>query len=424
MRTRPRAATILLALLVGCSANGSPVTGSGDTGANVDADSTLGDAVFDTGDDAGLVLDAPLDVATDMMIDPDSACATATEEAKPEKLPVDIIWIVDNSVSMAPAVAEVTKGLNAFATVVGGKSLDYKVIMLSIRSKTSPVTVAGSLRYPVCIPPPLAGDTDCGNGPRFFQSSIDIKSTQPLEQFLGTLAQTSCYKLGEARGGEPWASALRPTATKTIVIVTDDNSRLSVTDFETFPGGTNPFNSCTLPPGILDKSWKGLFDGYLFSGIYGWGSTTDSAVRCKYTDGTSPPSSGSVYTALVAKTGGVRAKLCDGSAAWGPFFDAVATAVVKSAKLSCELPIPKPSSGTLDPSAVNVVLVTSAGKTLIPKVAGATACGTGDGWYYDNDTAPTKVILCPGACAKADAAVSSTGGGKIEVLFGCKTIVK
>ena len=107
-----------------------------------------------------------------------------------------------------------------------------------------------------------------------------LKTLGIHEQFLGTLAQTDGYMEGQARGGEPWADELRPDATKTIVVVTDDNARLSATDFQNFAGGQNPFNSLTLPPGILDPSWNGLFDNFLFSGIYGWGDANDPSVIC------------------------------------------------------------------------------------------------------------------------------------------------
>jgi hypothetical protein len=354
----------------------------------------------------------------------DAACTAAAERAEVTVLPVDIIWMVDNSASLAPAVAQVQAGLNAFATTIDGSGLDYRVIMLSLRGAVSPTTVGGSTLYPVCIPPPLAGDNVCGDGARFFHSSINILSTQPLEQFLGTLGQTAGYTAADTRGGPPWANHLRPEASKTIVVVTDDNARLSATDFETFPGGKNPFNSTTLPPGVLDPSWNGLFDHYVFSGIYGWGNATDPSVTCTYPDGTRPPSSGATYTTLVQKTGGTRAQICDGAAAWQPFFDAVAQAVIKTSKLSCELAIPTPTTGTLDPAKINVTIGDHDHPIYVPGVADAAACAGGDGWYYDAPQQPTRVILCPASCDAAQQSIGPGRPGEVDVLFGCQTILK
>ena len=365
--------------------------------------------------DFGLGLDASLLDAGDASFE---TCAATAVEATRERLPVDIIWIVDNSASMQPAVAEVQAGLNAFANLIGAKGIDYKVVMLSKRG-TQP---SGS-KYPICIPPPLAGP-DCGNGPRFFHASLDVRSTQPLEQFLGTLDQTPGYTATDERGSEPWSQELRPNATKTIVVVTDDNSRFSATSFETFPGGKNPSNSTTLPPGVLDPSRGDQFKGYVFSGIYGWGSATVPALRCTYPDGSEPAASGEVYTELVTKTGGVRAKICDGAAAWGPFFDGVAKAVETTSRIACELAIPQPDGGALDPNAVNVrVTDGTSPAVVVPRVANEAACGSAAGWYYDDPTTPTKVILCSASC---DAAQSKGGATppKIEVLFGCQSVIR
>lgn len=358
--------------------------------------------------------------------DPDAACATASAKADPKPLPVDIIWMVDNSVSMAPAVSEVQAGINAFASLVGMKALDYTVVMLSLRSKTSPITVGGATRFPVCVPQPLAGDANCGNGARFFHSSMDIKSTQPLEQFLGTLAQTTGFQQGDLRGGEPWKMALRPKATKTIVVVTDDNSRFLANQFESFAGGKNPFNSTQLPPGILDPYWNGMFQGYVFGGVYGWGNANDPNIKCTYANNTQPPASGLTYTDLVMKTKGPRAKICDGANAWTVFFNAVAQAVVDNAKIACELAIPAPGLGqTLDPSKINVVIDDNGKLTTLTKtVGGANGCGTNLGWYYDDDLAPTKVILCPAACALAQTLVGPNKQAGVSVFFGCATLVK
>lgn len=357
-------------------------------------------------------------------ISADAACAATASEATVEKLPVDIIWMVDNSSSMQPAVAEVRNGLNAFASLIASKNLDYKVIMLSLRDKAVQITHNGGTRYPVCIPEPLAGDANCGNGPRFFQSSLDIYSTQPLEQFLGTLGQTTGYLPSDQKGCDPWKQELRPNATKTIVVVTDDNARLSATQFETFAGGKDPFNSTVLPPGILDPSWNGLFNGYIFSGIYGWGNENDPSVLCTFPDMTQPAASGTTYTTLVQKTKGVRAKICDGSAAWGPFFDAVAQAVYASAKLNCELAIPTPPQGTIDPKLVNVAIVSNDVSTYLPGVPDAASCGAEGGWYYDDPINPTKVTLCKTSCDNAQTMIGPGQTGKIEVLFGCETVIK
>ena len=382
------------------------------------ASGTGGTIIIDPGDGGIIISDAQTE---ETPITPDAACAAVTTQAEVTVLPVDIIWMVDNSSSMAPAIQQIQNGLNSFATLIGGSGLDYQVIMLSLRG-ASPIMVSGSTRYPVCIPPPLSGDISCGDGTRFFQSSIDIRSTQPLEQFLGTLGQTTGYKAGDDRGGPPWAQHLRASATKTIVVVTDDNARLSATDFETFAGGKNPFNSLTLPPGILAPMWNGLFDKYIFSGIYGWGNASDPSVLCTFPDQTHPASSGPTYSTLVQKTSGVRAKICDGASAWQPFFNAVAQAVIETAKLSCELTIPPPSMGTLDPTKVNVVI--GDGNQPVPGVTNAAACAGGEGWYYDDPVQPKKVILCPTSCDQAQLSIGPGKPGHIDVLFGCQTILK
>jgi hypothetical protein len=296
--------------------------------------------------------------------------------------------------------------------------------MLSLKSKTNPTMANGSSRYGVCIPAPLAGDDNCGDGTRFFQSSIDMKSTEPLEEFLGTLGQTAGYQPGDERGGTPWQQNLRPNATKTIVVVTDDNSRLVATDFQHFAGGMDPFNSTTLPPGILDPSWNGLFDKFVFSGIYGYGSSSDPSTPCSYPNGSMAAASGETYTDLITSTGGVKASICAGASAWGPFFDAIATAVQTTAKLSCDLPIPAPATGTLDPTRLNVDIVSGNDTVTLGKVTGASACQSTGGWYYDDDANPNDVILCPASCDLAQMLLTGSGSAAIDVLFGCKTVVK
>jgi len=50
----------------------------------------------------------------------------------------------------------------------------------------------------------------------------------------------------------------------------------------------------------------------------------------------------------------------------------------------------------------------------IGRVSGANDCANG-GFYYDNPTNPTQIILCPSTCT----AVKGMTNPKIDVLLGC-----
>jgi len=93
---------------------------------------------------------------------------------------------------------------------------------------------------------------------------------------------------------------------------------------------------------------------------------------------------------------------------------------IRGAVVACEYIIPKPEAGVIDKGKVNVQYTPGGVGTpnLLPKVANAGACpANGDGWYYDDDNAPTKVILCPSTCAT----VKQDPNARVDVLFGCTT---
>jgi len=363
----------------------------------------------------------------DLQFDPDMACTSASAEAILERLPADIIWVVDNSSSMSAEIENVRLGLNAFAEFIDTSGIDYRVIMLSKRGMG-----ASGTRYSICVPPPLAGDDACGNGPRFFHSNIDILSTQPLEQILGTLGQTTGYRAGDSRGGEPWRDWLRPEASKMFVVVTDDNARMSKTLFENFRGAGAPHvlippappgsppewrnpvpgssASAYLPPGILQPEWGGLFDRYKMSGIYGYACTAVDT--------------GPTYTEIITATGGVRADICAPPTTWGTFFESIATEVVRATRISCDLAIPAPPAGLMfSPSRVNVEV--RAGAIAMPlrkTIGGLSGCASlPNGWYFDSDDAPTRVLLCPAACDLAQGE-PGVGDTSVQIQFGCETI--
>lgn len=88
---------------------------------------------------------------------------------------------------------------------------------------------------------------------------------------------------------------------------------------------------------------------------------------------------------------------------------------IRAAALTCNYAIPAaPEGKALDFNQVNVVYGTEKGKTLVKHSAG---CADASGWRYDDENAPTQILLCGDACAtvKGDTVVS------LDVVLGCAT---
>ena len=126
---------------------------------------------------------------------------------------------------------------------------------------------------------------------------------------------------------------------------------------------------------------------------------------------------------LVAKAGGTeRAFLVDTA---GDVATAFADALdkIRGAATSCDFAIP--TEGTagqkIDPHQVNVRYAMKAGgsSTLVPQVLqnDPKNCGTADGWYFDNPSAPSLIRLCGSTC-------QALNGGSIAIEFGCDTVVQ
>jgi hypothetical protein len=94
---------------------------------------------------------------------------------------------------------------------------------------------------------------------------------------------------------------------------------------------------------------------------------------------------------------------------------------IQHTALSCQYAIPQPGSGMLDYQEVNVDYTPGGGSAeTIPNVPSAAQCpATGDAWYYDNNNAPTQILLCPSTCAKVTADMS----GEVDIALGCSTVV-
>lgn len=94
---------------------------------------------------------------------------------------------------------------------------------------------------------------------------------------------------------------------------------------------------------------------------------------------------------------------------------------IRTSALSCEylLPIPDPKDGTLDLDSVKIQFTPGLNepKVDIQKVGSKGLCGDiSGGFYYDDPTAPTRLILCPASCEMIH---GGTENASVRVLLGC-----
>ncbi|MBK8936785.1 MAG: VWA domain-containing protein [Polyangiaceae bacterium] len=319
-------------------------------------------------------------------------CAGVSSTATAELQPADIIIAVDTSGSMDEESAEVQQNLNTFASLIVASGIDVHVVLIAD---------AG-----VCIPAPL-GSGQCGGAdeslPAFRHVVQTVSSSDSLQVMLNTYPQ--------------WSASLRPEATKTLAVVSDDDSSLDAASFTSQLLALDPTFQGFKFDAIVSSTGPDecIFGGCFFNCGACQNPCCDQSQFCQ------PFSAeeGTVYKQLVQQTTGVFGDLC--SQDFGPVFQDMATAVVQASQLSCEYDIPPPPEGeTLDPGLVNVRYTPGSGDpatTIYNVPGGAGDCGAAGGWYYDDLVAPTQIIVCPTTCAT----LQGDANGQVDVLFGCET---
>lgn len=316
----------------------------------------------------------------------DDACAAVA--VTPDKPPVDVIWIIDQSSSMSDEIAQVKANVNGhFAKIIQDSGLDFRVVMFA--NADYPVA---SRR--VCVLPPL-GAANCGddNPPRFFQINKNIESLDSLVLF------TSMTWWDQIK------TRLRSEAFKAFVEVTDDQSSLGSAQFDEF---------------LLKGSAAGYFGTaakrrYVFHSIVGVSTPLGPSAAATTDKCPSAENPGPQYQELSVLTGGLRHPVCDTD--YSDVFKDIATSIVNA--VSCELLTPNQAdAGVIDWSKVKLQYTpgTTGSAVTLPQVAGPSACAGSPGFFYDDPTKPKKVTLCPASCST----VSTDKAAKIELLLGCQ----
>ena len=360
---RAAAGSIALAVACGAAEDGGSIAG-GDGGATAAGGSGAGSSGSGatTGSGGGLLIDSGS--AAGALTD-GNACATETQKAEP--LPLDIYIMLDKSGSMGggkwtSTVSAITSFVNDSQSAGIGVGLDF----FPDSPQCSPSTYSNP-SVPINVLPGNAGSVIGALGGT---SPNGGTPTVPAMQGALSYAQTHAIK--------------NPDHVVVIVLATDGQPN----DCSSSVGAAS---------GIAQQGVNG--SPKILTFVIGVGSALSNLNQIAQAGGTN--------AAFIVDTSGNVGQ---------QFIDALNK--IRGAALACEYLIPTPEGGVVDHQKVNVTFTPLGGQPETwPKYANQAACpAAGNGWYYDNDAAPTKILLCPSTCSM----VKNTKG-QVDVLFGCAT---
>ncbi len=332
------------------------------------------------------------------------ACAGTSQTAESIVLPADIIVVVDNSGSMTDEAESVQDSMNLFVSEIIASGIDAHVVLISSDSSDD---------QGICVPAPL-GSGACPSDeklPEFRHVVTTVASSNALSLVLSTYSQ--------------WSPSLRPNSSRTIVVISDDDSSLSATDFQS--------SLIALDSRFGDMRVSAIVAPYELNALVCAncvisGAPCASCDPCCGSDSSLgllctplPADEGAVYKQLVTATGGVLGNLCQQD--FGPAFSDLAMAVIGNTSVGCGYGIPTPTNGdtiNFDEVNVNYQLTMAGTEVGLAKVADAASCGVNGGWYYSPPAMPTEVVLCPVSCDL----VQASDEASVSVNFGCSTIVE
>jgi hypothetical protein len=368
----------------GTSAGGSAGGGSGAGGA--------------AGDDFGSPGPAPMSdrppPPSTVDVGAGEECAAEGSQAESEVRPVDIIWAVDSSSSMFPILDAMAMQMNNLVNTVTMAAIDVRIIMITAPWREDLIFSEPMVGNPVlCVGAPVGSGAcpDDSNPPGYTHVT---QCTTDMNEGCWVGSHNALQRFQDAY--PVYMGTLRDNSIKYFGVVSDDTAG----DTMDFAGQANAFEAwvSTLGP-------PGAFDGWKFFGIIS-------------------PALGGAYQMLADRTGGTTGVLSLTPGDYTALFMMLAQTVTSKKELACEWAIPAipESAGQFDKRKVNVTYSPGDGSppTQFGKVPSMAECAMAamGGWYYDDDNAPTKVLVCPQNCdvMKADF------NGRVDVLFGCSTV--
>lgn len=302
-----------------------------------------------------------------------AACTTASKKA--EKVPLDMVIGLDTSFSMDfdDKWTNVRAALKSFVKNPAYSDLGVGLQFFPIRKLCS-VSDYAQPAVPLALQPqaaaPIAAALDA-------QQMADGTPMVPLLQGLSTYLKANA----------------KPNRKPVIVLATD---------------------------GVPDDTCLGSAGGALPNTLENAVAVATQAASANPPVSTFVIGVGGELTALdaIAKAGGTeKATLVDTGGNTQLLFLQALDAIRKQA-IPCDYTIP---DGIEDPTKTNVTYTpSSGGQQTFVFVGNADGCSKApnNGWYFDDEKAPKKVVLCKAACE----AVKSDDQGRVDVVFGCPRI--
>ncbi len=370
---------------------------------------TLGDTGDDTGVDDAADDGDKLDVAmSDLPPGDPEDCESVEEMGSLAPKPVDLILFVDTSGTMRPVSDAIESGINQLLTDIVATGIDVRVIAIAGYGAEERLCFAAPLGPDDCDPPGPMPPV----GPRLFVYDLGLGSTGLLGFLLSSYTGTTGVQYPNLYEEVPmgWQGWLRPEAKKTFLVVTDADGL----------GGTAAAGTqWDLDLLALDPVQFGTPDArnYVLHTIVGigpndpvdepWPSTAPIVTTvCGDEVGTGAP-----LQQIAILTGGLRYPLCHPENI-GVLLDALATTVIESTPVTCDIAIPEPEGGEpLDPDTLEVEYESELGAIeVFHQVPSMAACEPGAFWVDATD-----IHLCADACelVQADAAAI------VRVRYGC-----
>lgn len=326
-------------------------------------------------------------------VGPGDACVTSAADGEP--VPVDLYFMVDTTGSMNCLVPENPARPCDNDPGAPGQNETSRWELVSEALKT----FMGD-----------PGNQGLGVGVRFFPSnrnSCSVASYARPNVAIGPLSMTSAPIIRAIDGVDPggstptvpslaaavqhageWATQ-NPTHKVVVVYATDGQ-----------PKGCDNNTPANTPANAALEAKKGADKG-IPTYVLGVGPGLDN------------------LNAIAAAGGTKTAFLVDTNGDAAAQLSAALAAIRGNVALDCTYTIPPPPAGqTLEPGKVNVSYTDTSGVvTNIGQDPDDVACDQGTGWKYSADG--KQINLCGSFCEK----VKADPGGKLQVLFGCETVV-